>query len=133
MKQFFTKIVSFTLAFLVLFSMFSFTIDKHYCGDFLMDVSFVGETEGCGMEMDSVSKKKKNCCKDETQKVEGQDELQLTSLDKITIKKEQFIIAFVFLYQDLFIENSINKFIQKEFPPPEISLDYQIAYQTFLI
>lgn len=133
MKHFSTKILSITLAFLVLFSTFSFTVEKHYCGDFLMDVSFTGDTDGCGMQMDNAPAKKKNCCKDETHQVEGQDELQLASFDKITFEKQQFIAAFIHSYQDLFLEKSTNKVVQKDFPPPEIPFNYQIAYQTFVI
>lgn len=134
MKHFLTKITAFTLAFLVLFSTFSFNVDKHYCGDFLVDVSFTGEAVGCGMEMDSKATiKKKNCCKDETLNIEGQDELQLTSFNKITFEKQQFLTAFVFSYQNLFVEQSRTQSDQRIFPPPEIYQNYQVIYQSFLI
>ena len=71
MKEFLVKISSFLLAFLVLISTFSFTVEKHFCGDFLVDVAYVGHTDGCGMESVTSSKtSKKNCCKDEVQKIE---------------------------------------------------------------
>ena len=113
MKQFSTKIASLTLALLVLLSTFSFTVDKHYCGDFLVDVSFTGEAEGCGMKMDQTSStKKKNCCKDEVQKIEGQDELQNHKVDNITFENQQFLVTFLTSYKDLFVEiESNNKFI----------------------
>ena len=77
MKKQSFNITSISLAFLVLLSTFSFTVEKHYCGDFLMDVSYVGHAEGCGMEKDaSLKNNKKPCCKDEVHKIEGQDELQ---------------------------------------------------------
>ncbi len=134
MKQSISKISSILLAFLVLFSTMSFTVEKHFCGDFLMDVSFTGDAEKCGMEMEAkASKKKKNCCKDEVHKIEGQEELQLTSFDKISFEKQQFLTAFLFSYKDLFIDTSLEKVFQKDFPPPEISFNYQISYQTFLI
>lgn len=134
MKQFLTKISSLILAFLVLFSTFSFTVDKHYCGDFLVDVSFTGKSENCGMQMDKVATTiKKNCCKDEVHKVEGQDELQLNKIEKITFEKEQFLTAFVISYKDLFVVKEPKNNFYKDFSPPDISLDYQILYQTFLI
>lgn len=132
MKSIFIKISSFTLAFLVLFSTLSFTVEKHYCGDFLMDISFIGAAEKCEMEA-KAALKKKNCCKDESHKVAGQDELQLTSIDKITFEKQQFLTAFFASYQDLFVDISTEKLLQKDFPPPEISFNYQVIYQTFLI
>lgn len=134
MKQNFIKISSFALAFLVLFSTLSFTVEKHYCGDFLMDVSFTGDAVNCGMEMEAkASSKKKNCCKDEIQKIEGQNELQLTSFDKISFEKQQFLVAFIFAYNGFFYENLSEKLVLKDFPPPEVYQNYQVTYQTFLI
>lgn len=134
MKHFFVKISSILLAFLVLFSTFSFTVEKHYCGDFLMDVSFTGDAKDCGMDMEAKAlRKKKSCCKDEMHKVEGQDELQLTSFDKITFEKQQFLTAFFYSYQNIFLVKKPENFFQKTFPPPEVYQNYQIIYQSFLI
>lgn len=133
MKESFLKIASFQLAILVLLSTFSFNVDKHFCGDFLVDVSFTGDADGCGMNMDKDTTKMKNCCKDETEKIEGQDELQLTSIDKISFEKEQFLVAFINSYQYLFKKVDAKSFVFKEFPPPEISTNFQVAYQAFLI
>lgn len=132
MKPVFYKIASITLAILVLFSTFSFTVEKHFCGEFLMDVSFTGEADDCGMEMEAKTINKK-CCKDEVYKIDGQNELQLTSFDKITFEKQQFLTAFFYSYKDLFDDKSTEKTFQKDFPPPEISFNYQVVYQTFLI
>ena len=134
MKPFFSKIASVSLAFLVLFSTFSFTVEKHYCGDFLVDVSYLGETEGCGMEMDSIDAvKKKNCCKDEVENIEGQDELQQSSNIKLDFKNQQFLTAFLVSYQDVFIKKESKKIGDTTFSPPDKLLDYQVLYQTFLI
>ncbi len=133
MKQIFIKIASLTLAFLVLFSTFSFTVDKHYCGDFLIDISFTGETEGCGMKMDTTAIKKNNCCKDEVQEFEGQDELQINKVKNITFENQLFVAAFSASYNDLFIENSSRNNFYKDFSPPDICIDYQTLYQSFLI
>lgn len=135
MKHFFIKISSFILAFLVLFSTFSFTVEKHYCGDFLVDVSFVGETDACGMDMDKVAATmvKKDCCKDELHKVDGQDELQSNKIEKISLEKEQFLTAFVISYRDLFIVNESKKNFYSNFSPPNLHQNYQVLYQSFLI
>jgi hypothetical protein len=134
MRQLITKIISFLLAFLVLFSTFSFTVAKHYCGDLLVDVSFTGLAEGCAKPMDSVtSPKNKNCCKDEVHQIDGQDQLQYNKVEKISFSKQQFIKAFLVSYTDLFIKNESENNFYKEFSPPDIRLEYQILYQTFLI
>ncbi|MCL7765095.1 hypothetical protein MPF19_16850 [Polaribacter sp. Z014] len=132
MKQTISKITSFLLALLVLFSTFSFTVEKHYCGDFLMDVSFVGHADDCGMEMQKVAKKK-NCCKDEIHHIKGQEELRQTQIDDFNLEKQQFLAAFYISYNDLFVDNKSKKTYYKNFSPPEIPLDYQIFYQSFLI
>ncbi len=134
MKEILTKISSFILAFLVLFSTFSFTVDSHYCGDFLIDVSITGKTEGCGMKMDTTSKaKKKNCCKDEVQNIEGQDELKLANFEKLSFENQQFFTAFLFSYKNVFSESQSNKVALKYISPPEIYQNHQVSYQIFLI
>lgn len=134
MKQILIKIASFLMALLVLFSTFSFTVEKHYCGDFLVDVAYVGKAEGCGMKMDSTTiSKKKNCCKDEIHQIEGQDELQQSSDLKFDIKNQQLLTAFFVSHKDLFIEDQSKKTNYKDFYPPDIPLDYQVSYQAFLI
>ena len=134
MKQFFIKIASVLIALLVLFSTFSFTVEKHFCGDFLMDVSFTGNLEVCATDIapDS-SVKLKKCCKDEVQKIDGQDELQQNSINKISFQQKQFLAAFFVSYTNLFSENKTNTNFYKDFSPPDIPLDYQVFYQTFLI
>lgn len=133
MKSVFKKIFSVTLAILVLTSTFSFTVAKHYCGEFLVDVSFSGETEGCGMSKKMMKTTRKNCCKDEVHKIDGQDELQQFSKLDLDFEKQQFLVAFVYSYRNLFIpkEKQLTYFI--DFSPPDNGIDYQVLYQTFLI
>jgi hypothetical protein len=134
MRHFFTKITSFTLAFLVLFSTLSFTVAEQYCGDFLVDVSFTGETEGCALKMDNTSvAKKKKCCKDEVHKFKGQDELQTRKVENITFESEQFLNAFVISFKGLWIENNTNNNFYKDFSPPDNPINHQILYQSFLL
>lgn len=134
MKEFLTKISAFSLAFLVLFSTFSFTVDTHYCGDFLIDVSFMGEAEGCLSTISSENiLQTKNCCKDEVQQFKGQDELRLTNFDKISFEKQQFLFAFIISYQNTFSTTQVEKINLNGSLPPEIHQNYQVTYQSFLI
>lgn len=137
MKPFLLKIASVFLAFSVLFSTFSFTVEKHFCGEFLVDVSYFGEAKGCGMDMDKVSKvvskKKKNCCKDEVSQIEGQDELQKSSSEELSFDKQKIILALAISYHAIFEETKLQKEFYKEFPPPDLHRDYQVLYQSFLI
>ena len=47
-----------TLALLVLFSTVSFTIEKHFCGDILVDVAVFTEVEKCAMEAEEIALEK---------------------------------------------------------------------------
>ncbi len=134
MKQFFTKISTFLLAFFVLFSTFSFTVETHYCGGLLVNIFFVGQAESSAMSADLIAcSKKNNCCKVEIQKVVGQGQLIFHQIEKLSYSKQQFIIPFLVSKNDLFTKNELKNKFYKDFSPPDISLDYQILYQTFLI
>ena len=134
MKEIFLKISSFTLALLVLFSTFSFTVEKHFCGDFLIDTSYLGKVEVCNDDIQSdLSIEIKKCCKDEVQKFEGQDELQLKNFDKISFENQQFLTAYFTSYIALFSNSQLEKSFSKDLPPPEIYQNYQVTYQSFLI
>ncbi|QTD36810.1 hypothetical protein JL193_11785 [Polaribacter batillariae] len=134
MKPFFSKITSTTLALLVLLSTFSFTVEKHYCGGFLMDVSFVGNAGGCRMEMTKTAVFKiKNCCKSEIHKIKGQDELQPSSKLKFDFQKQPLFATFLISYKSLFVDINSKKIVSKNFSPPDIPIDYQVLHQSFLI
>tara|TARA_R110001592_G_scaffold59913_10_gene182124 strand:- start:2405 stop:2704 length:300 start_codon:yes stop_codon:yes gene_type:complete len=97
-------------------------------------VSFVGEAESCAMSVDLIAcAKKNNCCKVEIQKVVGQDQLRFHQIEKLSFSKQQFIIPFLVSKNDLFTKNKSENKFYKDFSPPDVPLDYQILYQTFLI
>src|SRR5690606_15745695 len=78
MKKFFLKITSFLLAFLVLLSTVSFTVEKHFCGSFLVDTALFSSADSCGMEVKQddgylCTVTKTSCCSDETILIQGQD------------------------------------------------------------
>ena len=134
MKQFLNKITASALALLVLFSTLSFTVQKHYCGDFLVDISFTGDAQCCSMKINNSNEVvKKNCCKDETHQFEGQDELQLASGENFSLNNHQFLAAFLLTYKELFLASYPKNSLHKVFLPPEIRQNYQIIYQSFLI
>ena len=69
MKQVSHKILATVMAFVVLFSTMSFTVDMHFCGDTLVATSMFQKATGCGMEMEKPAAEgcafvKSNCCKD---------------------------------------------------------------------
>ena len=137
MKQYFYKSVSILMAFVVLFSTLSFTINMHYCGNTLVETAFFHKAKGCGMEMDKPSSKdcsitKKNCCSDEQLVVDGQDELQL-QVDTISFEQQVFITSFVYTYINLFefIDKNVSSY--KQYKPPLVIRQIFKIDETYLI
>lgn len=120
------------MAFLVLFSTVSFTIEKHFCGDVLVDVSMFVEAEKCQMESLELLQKK-TCCKDEIDVVQGQDELNISSFDDLDFDPQQFITAFVFTYINGFESLPKETIPHKDYSPPNLIADIQVLDQVFII
>ena len=125
------------MAFVVLFSTMSFTINMHYCDDTLVETVVFKKAKGCGMEMqhpstDGCSIMKKNCCDDKQLVVEGQDELQL-SFDKLTFEQQQFITSFVYTYVNSLFEIQEEDKSFSEYPPPLIVRQIYKLDETYLI
>ena len=137
MKQFFHKIMSLAMAFVVLCSTLSFTINMHYCGDTLVETAIFHKAKGCGMEMRNPSAEgcsitKKSCCDDEQLVFDGQDELQL-QIDKISFEQQIFIASFVYTYVNLFkdLENNVSSF--EDYKPPLVIRRLYKIDETYLI
>ncbi len=134
MKKLFYKISAVVLSFIVLFSTMSFTIDKHFCGETLIDVAYFGKADDCGMKMkvDQQKMKKKKCCKNETEVIESPtfDKEKITT---VTPENITFVIYHLYSYINIFQEISIEKEYYKDFSPPDLERDIQVLYETFLI
>lgn len=135
-KQFLHTSFSITLAFLVLFSTVSLTIEKHFCGNVLVDVSIFSEGEDCGMdtlEMEQATITKMSCCKDQVDVIQGQKDLALKNLDDLELEQQQFLTAFTYSYINLFEGVSKRIIPHKDYSPPNIIVDIQLVNDTFLI
>ena len=135
-KQVINKSFSMILAFLVLLSTVSFTVEKHYCGDVLVDVAVFTEAQKCAMEAYEIEQAKitkKNCCKDIIDVVEGQDELSLKAFDDLQFEQQQFLTAFAIAYVNLFEGLPQHVIPHKQYNPPLLISDIQILDQVFLI
>ena len=123
---------SILLSFLVLFSTVSFTVEKHFCGDTLVDVSIFSEVEKCGMEAIEMLQKK-SCCKDEVDIVKGQDELKFSTFEDLDFSSQQFLASFTYTYIILF--ESLDRQIvpHKDYSPPNLVADIQVLDQVFNI
>ena len=137
MKSIGKKIYAFLMSCIVMFSSMSFAIDEHFCGDQVIDVSYFGNADNCGMEELGANSnvpilKGYNCCKDEITRFES----SLYSIEKpISIHS----LASQYLFFNPHYINGFNKIKTlrieyfKNFSPPDICQDIQILHQTFLI
>lgn len=135
-KQLLHKVFSVSLALIVLCSTVSFTIEKHYCGDTLVDVSVFSEADKCNMETLGVkdeSAAKKPCCKDEVDMVKGQDKLIVTTFDDFDFEQQLFVTTFAYSYLNLFEGLPQLVVPNKDYSPPNLIPDIQVLDQIFLI
>lgn len=130
MKKVFQHIISLSMAFLVMLSTMSFTVDKHFCGSHLVDKAVFSKAKTCGMQMNAAAES--HCCTNEKISVEGQDELKL-SFDSFDFHQQLFITTFTFTYLNLFesLPKQIIPF--KDYSPPLLVSDIQLEDQEFLI
>ncbi|MBK5192814.1 MAG: hypothetical protein JJE07_06300 [Flavobacteriaceae bacterium] len=136
MKKGFQKSVSTVLALLVLVSTFSFTVDKHFCGSFLVDQAVFSKALTCCMDMHSHSgtdvMDQDNCCSNQNISVKGQDELKI-SFNSMDFDQQVFITAFTFSFNNLFEGLPQQVIPYKNYTPPLIVKDIPVLNDTFLI
>tara|TARA_R110002051_G_scaffold10175_3_gene38574 strand:- start:37426 stop:37845 length:420 start_codon:yes stop_codon:yes gene_type:complete len=139
MKQFIHKSIAICMAFAVLMTTMSFTVDMHFCGDTMVDFAFFKSADSCGMEKAAVATNcenptvsKKSCCTDKQLVIEGQDDLKDT-LNSFTFEQHTFVAAFTYSYISLFTETASTAISFVDYPPPFVKRDVQVLHQTFLI
>ena len=139
MKHFIHKCMAVFMATVVLMTTMSFTLEMHYCGDSLVDFSFLHQVESCGMEKaqgitncETSTVSEKSCCTDKQLIIEGQEDLKV-SFDYLTLEQQVFVASFTFSYISLFEGIESNKVLFVDYSPPFVKQDVQVLHQTFLI
>ena len=135
-KQITYKTFSIILAFLLVFSTVSFTVEKHFCGNTLIDVSLFTQAEKCKMEVpenDQSAKLGKSCCKDTIDVVEGQDELNFNSEFELISNSKILAPKFDFTYLNLYVDLPKQIIPHKDYSPPNLIIDIHIFNQVFVI
>ncbi|MEO8773532.1 MAG: hypothetical protein ABI263_09540 [Gelidibacter sp.] len=130
------KVFSITMALLVLLSTVSFTMEKHFCGDTLIDVAVFSKANSCGMEMDAISiavLEKKSCCKDELEIVKGQDKLKKASFEDLDVDQEIFLATLPYSYSNFFERLPEQDVPHKNYSPSNLVTDIQVLGQVFII
>ena len=135
-KHFLHKMFSVFLAFIVLSSTMSFTIEKHFCGDKLIDVALFSELNKCNMDSPSIDLEefvKKMCCKDEVNIVTGQDELLMHDFDDLSIDIQTALFEVTRSINHLVSVELLSKKSFNDYSPPKLIVNRLIVNQNFLI
>ncbi|SRX75317.1 HYC_CC_PP family protein [Aequorivita antarctica] len=139
MKSLIHKTIAVFMAGVVLFTTMSFAVDMHYCGDTLVDFSFIQQVGSCGMEemptvanCENSSITEKSCCKDQQLIKQGKDDLKI-SFEQLSLQQQIFVASLSYSYISIFegTESNVVPFVA--YPPPFIERDVQVLHQTFLI
>ena len=141
MREILHKILSVFLAFTVLFSTLSYSVDQHICMGVVTDTSYFSDADSCGMIMDledcnidglSDDKvQKEKCCNDIHELIRG-NQTEQQALQSFEIQKAQFLIVSSYTYINLH-ENDTDKAPFRDHSPPLVDKDINVLYQTFLI
>lgn len=120
------------MALLVLFSTVSFTIDKHFCGEILVDQAVFSEAQTCSMHGDMPASSEEDCCDEEKVLIEGQKDLKI-SFNDLDLQQQVFLASFTYSYWELFEEVPQQSIPFSSYSPPLLVKDFQVFHETFLI
>ncbi|CAM1363678.1 HYC_CC_PP family protein [Tenacibaculum xiamenense] len=140
MRILFQKISSVFLALMLILSTISFTVEKHFCGDSLVNISFLGDAGACQDEPDDdcadslLTLEKDSCCKNEITYLEGQYEINkaikekslFNKINSVAVLNEEKVFQFFGVVDTLDLLN-------QEYSPPQITYDIQLLYEVFII
>jgi hypothetical protein len=136
-KLFSHKCLSLALTVLVLFTTVSLTVEKHFCGDNLIDFSLFSPAEKCGMAIEPSSLNhesvEKSCCKDVIEVISAQSQLDTNSKNSFSEFQKQFAAVFVYSYAGLFSDYSDSHTSFITYAEPALVYDLNLLEQVFLI
>ncbi|WP_179349914.1 HYC_CC_PP family protein [Winogradskyella pacifica] len=130
------KAFSFALSFLVLFSTLSLTIDKHFCGDVLIDVAIFSESKNCGIDISKAEQTEvveKSCCKNEIDVIEGPSDLTINSFEDLEFSLQQVLFAYSYSYINLFEGLPSLVIPHSNYLPPTLVEDIHLLDEVYLI
>lgn len=132
------KIFSVILGLVILITSMGFTVSSHICGGKkVKTVLSVGAADvSCGMEKNAnncATKKqmKPNCCQDEFQLIQNDEDFtqQVTDFQF----SNDFFIAFLTSYKELFYAEDFEYDFFTDHSPPPLIKDIPVLIQSFLI
>ena len=135
------RILSFSLACLMLLTSFDYSVNLHYCQDNFVGLSFSDVAKSCSSKTSSCASMKKmstseedpNCCKNKKVHIDdlGEDYTSPMMVELVdqTLDLNAIIDISVLTYNNY--GKQVISYTSYRPPPPDI--DFQVQYQVFLI
>ena len=124
------------MALLLLLSTISFTVEKHFCGDELIDIAVFSDIEKCAKETFGtiqVHTEAAPCCKDTLVLFKGQKELTVKTIDDLDLDQQQLFTSYTFTFNSLFEMLKEQTVTYQYYYSPHLIVDIQVLNQEFLI
>lgn len=138
MKPILNKFLATLMSIIVFMATTSFTVDMHFCGNNLVDVSLFSQAKACVGELitengESCGTTTTNCCVDTNIVVDGVEEMQLTTYKFSVLSQLVNSVEPVFTtwLSKLNIKNKTTYF--KQYLSPNFSVNLQTLFQVFRI
>jgi hypothetical protein len=121
----------------VLLTTVSLTVEKHFCGDNLVDLSLFTATTKCGIDSELQTQHhetlQKSCCKDVVEVISSQNKLDVNSKKDFSKFQKQFVAIFLYSYKNLFEISVEKQTLSLIYNAPLLAYDLTILDQVFLI
>lgn len=137
MKRFLHKILSITLAFVVVFATSSFTVDMHFCCNKLVDMAILGKAKPCkDKKSDKPSKEcslgQKKCCNNLTFVKKSDNNAKKVQFD-FCADTIIFLQTFFYTYANPFEGLELKVVPFTIYDPPFLEKDILVLHETFLL
>jgi hypothetical protein len=139
MKPFLTKIVSITLAFVMVFATSSFTVDMHFCCNRLVDMAVFSKAKPCkdkeqniGSSLKKCSLGQMDCCYNFSFVKKSVDNLEKSERD---FSKDNIVFLQTFFYTYVNLNEGLELKVVPlvDYHPPFIDKDILVLHETFLL
>ncbi|MCR8668665.1 hypothetical protein NO995_13310 [Aestuariibaculum sp. M13] len=130
------KIFALGLIVLMLISTTSFTVQKRYCHDDLVGVSYFSKMKACDKKELIVTQSNinsKNCCTDDVDVIKGKESIKNSSLEDFNLTPKIFFTSFTLTYLSLFDSFEARESFINDYSPPKLSFNRQVLDQVFII
>lgn len=129
------KGVALFLAITVLFASVSITVEKHFCGETLVDMAVFSKAKKCSMGVSKdvqTQNTKTPCCKDEIEVLDNPQKMA-QGFEEFTPLKAQMFVAYGLSLTALFASDQSSKISYNIYTPPLLVSDIQILHEVFII